>query len=185
MRFDAPEYIHRWRESGAYPAIHAQVVRMCVESLEGVRGVDVCCSHGLLGAQLMANYGFNMIGIDGDSKAVALALDNRVPLPIHKMKVTQATIGQFFAHVVQHGAQFLVMRRCAPELFGGDLQFGEAFFKQAVESGINEVILEGRVKTASATNKLPSVEHEIDLAGEYYRVIQKVGQVAHLRKAGL
>lgn len=181
MRFDAQEHIDRWYTQGHYPAIHSPVVKMAVNELRGVRGVDVCCSHGLLGAQLFKNHGLNMIGVDGDHKAIMLARERGIPMPIHEMKINRATAKEFFVECVMHGAQFLIMRRCAPELFGDDLDFGREFFSTAESVGIKEIVLEGRVRTPKATNKLATVEAEIALAQPFFRVFAAEGNVAYLR----
>jgi hypothetical protein len=181
MRFDSQEHIDKWYRQGHYPAIHAPVVSMAVAELRGVRGVDVCCSHGLLGTQLLKNNGLNMLGVDGDRKAITLAREHGIPMPIHEMKITRATMKEFFVECVMHGAQFLIMRRCAPELFGDDLEFGREFFSTAQSVGIQEIVLEGRVRTPRATNKLSCLEAEIELTCPLYQVHKTTGNVAYLR----
>jgi hypothetical protein len=181
MRFDAQEYIDNWYQKGHYPAIHSAVVGMARSMLIGNRGVDVCCSHGLLGTQLAKNYGFHMLGVDGDAKAIDLALNRGIPMHIHPMKVTRETMSEFFKVAEAHGATFFIMRRCAPELFGDDLPFGRKFFATAAKQGIKEIILEGRVKTSRATNALATLDAEIQLAQDSYRLHTVNGNVAYLQ----
>lgn len=183
MRFDSQEHIDKWYRLGHYPAIHTPVVKMAAEQLVGVRGVDVCCSHGLLGTQLQKNHGLNMIGVDGDRKAITLAREHGIPMPISEMKITPATVRAFFAECAAHNAQFLIMRRCAPELFGDNLEFGREFFGMAALWGIKEIILEGRVRTPKATNKLSCLEAEITLTHPVFQVYKTTGNVAYLRAA--
>lgn len=181
MRFDAQEYVLNWVANKQFPQIHTNIVNTAVSNLRGVRGVDVCCSHGLLATKMSTQHGYHMIGIDADKRAIALARENKIPVIIHEMKIQPSSENAFFELCKQHDAQFLIMRRCLPELFGDNLAFGQLFFQKAAEAGINELVLEGRVKTPKATNKLATIEAEIELVKDHYKLVQLNGNVAYLR----
>jgi hypothetical protein len=180
MRFNSPAHLDLWQETGQFPAIHANIVAMAKSKLANHRGLDLCCSHGLLGTQLV-EIGFDMLGIDDDNTAVTKARYANIPMPIHKFKVTKTNFDRFKSVAAMHKTEFIVARRCLPELFGEDLEFGRYFFKTMRELWVHEIILEGRVKTPNATNQLSSIEREIELLSPYYSLHTKQGNVAYLR----
>ena len=180
MRFDAVEYLFKWKEKKVFPLIHSNITNIALSTLKGKRGIDVCCSHGLLGTKLMS-LGFKMIGVEENEKIINLSKENLIPLPIIQLKIHPSTFTQFFNVVKEHKADFFVMRRCLPELFGSDLNNGRNFFNLAAQNGINEIILEGRVKTVNATNQLSSIDAEVDLLAQSYTVYKKYGSVAYLK----
>jgi len=180
MRFNSPAHLNLWEETGQFPAIHANVVAIAKIKLANYRGIDLCCSHGLLGTQLVEQ-GFDMLGIDGDNTAITASRVAGVSMPIHKLKVTKKTFEEVKSVIAMHKTEFIVARRCLPELFGEDLEFGQYFFKTMRELWVHEIILEGRVKTPNATNHLSSIEREIELLSPYYSLHTKQGNVAYLR----
>ena len=181
MRFNAPEYINEFTATGQFPKIHRNIVDMAIAHVKGKKGVDLCCSHGLLGQQLMQRGNFQMIGVDGDKKAVQLAHENKIWMDVFHLAIKKETMEVLTNLVKSQNCTFLVARRCLPELFGNDMEFGIDFFHQMRQIGITEVMLEGRVATKNAVNPLFSLNAEIDLISQNYTPWQQANNVAYLR----
>lgn len=181
MRFNAPEYINEYAVNGQFPKIHRNIVDMAVAHVKGRKGLDLCCSHGLLGQQLMQRGNFQMFGVDGDKKAVQLAHEHKIWMDVFHLVIGKNTMEVLTNLVKSQDCSFLVARRCLPELFGNDMEFGIDFFHQMREIGIKEVVLEGRVATKKAVNPLFSINAEIDLISQDYKLWQQEGNVAYLR----
>jgi hypothetical protein len=181
MRFNDPQRVQAYKANGEFPSIHSPLVSCVVEHVIGRRGLDLCCSHGLLGEQLLTKHGFQMIGVDGDASAVELARANGVKMPIHHIKLDAQTLPLVYQLIRANKIEVLIARRCFPELFGDDLELGGEFFGEIRAAGIKEIALEGRVQTPKATNRLSSVWAEIRLAQLHYEVSAKDGNCAILR----
>jgi hypothetical protein len=181
MRFNAPEYINEFSSTGQFPKIHRNIVDMALNHVKGRKGLDLCCSHGLLGQQLMQRGNYVMCGIDGDIKAVQLARDHKIQMEILPLAIKKTTLELIITFIKAQNCSFVVARRCLPELFGDDMEFGIEFFHQMREIGITEVMLEGRVATKNAVNPLFSLNAEIDLISQDYTPWQQANNVAYLR----
>lgn len=181
MRFNSKEHIQTYVDTGKFPAIHSPLVSLAVEHLNGRRGLDLCCSHGLLGEQLHKRHGFYMVGVDADAKSVALAKDNSITMDIYQIKLKAETFPVIFKLIQEKMLDVLIARRCFPELFGENLQLGKSFFAELSKSGVKEIALEGRVQTLKATNPLASLDGEIALAINYYSVKIRQGNTAILQ----
>ena len=181
MRFNSKEHIQTYVDTGKFPAIHSPLVSLAVEHLSGRRGLDLCCSHGLLGEQLHKRHGFYMLGVDGDAKSVALAKDNSITMDIYHIKLKAETFPVIFKLIEEKMLDVLIARRCFPELFGDNLQLGDTFFGEIKKCGIKEIAVEGRVQTLKATNALASIDAEIALASKYFTVKIRQGNTAILQ----
>jgi hypothetical protein len=180
MRFNSIEYLFAYRKTGIFPAIHKNIASMALDHVQGRSGLDLCCSHGLLGQQLANRGGYVMAGIDSDFKAVDLA-QIYVDMPVYQIRVDRNNLDKIRNTLYVRDITFIVARRCLPELFGDDLEWGIDFFAAMREYGVRELVLEGRVKTKNATNALHSLEAEIDLVSDSYTPYQQTGNVAYLR----
>ena len=154
---------------------------MAIAHVKGRKGIDLCCSHGLLGQQLVERGNFQMVGVDGDKKAVKLAHEHKMLMDVFHLAVKKETMAVFIDLIKSQNCTFLIARRCLPELFGNDMEFGIEFFHQMREIGITEVMLEGRVATKNAVNPLFSLNAEIDLISQDYTPWQQANNVAYLR----
>jgi hypothetical protein len=180
MRFNSIEYIFAYSKTGIFPAIHKNIANMALDHVQGRSGLDLCCSYGLLGQQLANRGGYVMAGIDSNFKAVDLA-QIYVDMPVYQIRVDRNNLDKIRNTVYVRDITFIVARRCLPELFGDDLEWGIDFFAAMREYGVRELVLEGRVKTKNATNALHSLEAEIDLVSDSYTPYQQTGNVAYLR----
>jgi len=179
MRFNDSAYVNSYIELGVFPSIHKSIVATAIEHVKGKKGVDLCCSHGLLGQQMM-QHGFSMMGVDGDKTAVKLAREQSISMPITLTPITRKTLQSVLKEIQDFRADFVVARRCLPELFGNDLLFGDIFFAQMKSIGIKELVIQGRVKTAKAVNPLSSIDAEISLVSPHYKLQHKNGDIAYL-----
>jgi len=149
---------------------------------QGNNVLDLCCSTGLLGTQIAEKLGKTVIGIESSLVSIDLAKAYGIPIPIQQMKLTRDTLEPFVTFCNLYSIQTIVARRCIPELFGEDYDFGLEFVAAMATIGVKEIFLEGRVKTANATNIFNSVEHEIDLFNTYdmYKVTKRLGNIGYL-----
>jgi HAD superfamily hydrolase (TIGR01509 family) len=94
---------------------------MALDHVQGRSGLDLCCSHGLLGQQLANRGGYVMAGIDSDFKAVDLA-QIYVDMPVYQIRVDRNNLDKIRNTLYVRDITFIVARRCLPELFGDDLE---------------------------------------------------------------
>ena len=121
-----------------------------------------------------------MAGDEADKKSVEPA-NLYISMPVYHIKVNRENMDKIHNTLYVRDITFIVARRCLPELFGDDLEWGIEFFKSMREYGIRELVLEGRVATKNAVNPLHSLAAELDLVSDSYTVYQQTGNVAYLR----
>lgn len=183
MRFDSEEYLEVWAKSEGfqYPAIHDNMYAAAIRHDKHRRGLDLCCSSGLLGTRLM-DAGFTMVGVDADKDAAGLAIQYKVPMPIHLTKISDAHGVDVVADLVKsHKLKTIYARRCFPELFGEDTSLEDMFFPAMIKAGITMVIFEGRVRTVRAKNRLSSAEREAEMLRKFFSDVKLYGQVGVAR----
>lgn len=183
MRFDSEEYLEAWAKSEGfqYPAIHDSMYAAAIRHDKYRRGLDLCCSSGLLGTRLM-DAGFTMVGVDADKDAAGLAIYYKIPMPIHLTKISDMHGVDVVADLVKvNKLKTIYARRCFPELFGEDTALENLFFPAMIKAGIRMVIFEGRVRTVRATNRLSSAQKEADMLGKFFDDVQLYGQVGVAR----
>jgi len=181
MRFNAPQYLDDWKQ-GKYPSIHKIMFNAVKLYCKSENVLDLCCSTGLLGTQIKEKLNKNVFGIESNATSIALARQYGIPIPIQNMKVVPDSLETFVEYCKVFKIDTIVARRCIPELFGEDYHFGLEFVAAMKAINVKEVFLEGRVKTANATNIFNSIDHEIDLFTTYdmYKVTQQLGNIGYL-----
>lgn len=181
MRFNAPEYLEDWK-NGKYPSIHKIMFNAVKLYGQGNRVLDLCCSTGLLGTQIKERLNKTVMGVESSPTSVDLAKQYRIPIPIQQMKISRDTLEPFITFCNLYNIDTIIARRCIPELFGEDYHFGLDFVAAVRAMGVKEIFLEGRVKTATATNIFNSIDHEIDLFTAYdmYKVTKRLGNIGYL-----
>lgn len=181
-RFDSPELLAAWRDRGEWPAIHVPVVNMAVEMMIGMRLIDLGCSYGLLGARLAGVLGLEaVLGLDADEAVLAAAIEAKVPIHHQLLRVTKDTLTDLIWAVSDFRADCMVCRRILPELFGDDLELGDLFGAKMARAGVKEMIVQGRVDSGRATNKLHNVEAEVAMLRRCWEPIRQQGSVVYLR----
>lgn len=184
MRFDSVEHVDSWRQTGRYPAIHKPIADFVVGRLRGPASlVDLCCSHGLLGDQLLTRLppGTSVVGVESSLSAIGRARDAGLRHRIERLHVDASTYDELAAVVRRAGATVLIARRCLPEILGAALQTAPDFARALFDAGIREVFLQGRVVVAHPTNPLFSVDKEVEALSSHYGEAERAGQLSHLR----
>ena len=182
MRFNAAEYVEQWKENGKYPAIHNAIFSAINVHGHGGKMLDLCCSTGLLGKRIAKLGNYSVIGVESDKRAIELAQKLGNDLPIYEFKINRPNLEAFMDILKNENVTAIAARRCIPELFGEDVPLGMTFVEGIYEHGVQEVFLEGRVKTKNATNVFNSIEKEIELFVLCYDLVTQNGNVAYLRR---
>lgn len=181
MRFNDTSHLVHYVETGQFPAIHKKIAEMAINNVEGLSGLDLCCSHGLLGEQLITHGHYQMIGIDSDRKAKQAHDACNLKMNVIGAKIDHNFLGVLQALIYTNNIDFIVARRCLPELFGNNLDFGRKFFYLMREVGVKELVLEGRVATKKAVNALNGILLELALVNDSYQLQKINGSIAYLR----
>lgn len=181
MRFNSVEYLQAWASGKRFPAIHDDIASAAEQFMIGNRVLDLCCSYGLLGERLKKTVAGYAVGIDADGEAIAKAKAAGISIDLYQLKVTPESFTDLVQILQSCRVNAVVARRCLPELFGENLDFGRQFFAELRRVGVKEVLIEGRVKTKNATNALSSIEDEISLASESFALARRYKNVAYLR----
>lgn len=142
--------------------------------------LDLCCGTGLL-TQRLCDAGYDAIGIDADAKSLAAANSAGVTAPLERWRIDRESLPLLSCLITQRVIKTVVARRALPELFGHDLPAGGVFAEMLAASGVRDVFLEGRIRTARATNPLASLVGEVELFAIYYKPHARLGNVAYLR----
>lgn len=178
MRFNSPDYLTAWVQTGKFPEIHDDIFDAVVNYSSGGVMLDLCCSTGLLTKRLQ-KFGAHVIGVDADSVAITAGLSFNIE-NLQQLKVTRETVSNLVNIVLNQRVRVLIARRCFPELFGEDLEFGREFAGLMASNGIEEIFIEGRVKTRNAINALATLDSEVSLFANHYTEKRRIKNVAIL-----
>lgn len=181
MKFDDQKHLETWKRSRKYPLIHDPIAGMILARDVHRRGLDLCCSTGLLG-QRLSDAGWHVWGVDGDNDAIARAKAAGITMPILAVHLDRSGLRQVIEEIDEREIRSVYARRCLPELFGHDLQLGRWFLRQLVEVGILDLFLQGRAERTNSVNRLSSIDDEIELASSAFDLAHEEGwQLAHLQ----
>ncbi len=118
-RFDAPEYVAAFLESGAFPRIHDAITAAVLAEVDPADGavLDLGSSTGLLTRRL-AGHGYRMAAAQegGDALIRGAAADLYRGVPVFSERVTPASLSAFLEFVETCGVTTIVARRVFPEL---------------------------------------------------------------------
>jgi SAM-dependent methyltransferase len=181
-RFDSIDYLHAWHTSGKtmWPTIHRDLFQFIYERVKGKTVADLCCSTGLLAQQIHQRIGLDVIGLDGDEKAIAAAQNYGVTIPLFCQKVTVNVLPKLKNSLQDRGVTVIIARRCLPELIGDTGIPAWTFSEWLADSGIQEVFLEGRIPHKSPSNPLHNIDLECKAMDGHYEVVEKRGRLAYL-----
>lgn len=181
MRFDSLEHLAAWQATGRFPKIHDNIVAMAVTELAGVRLLDLGCSYGLLGAQLLKRgAAITVTGIDVDEDVIRAAVGAGVPVGFCNLKVERGTFMNVHGIIQDYQITAVVARRIFPELFGADLEAGKEFANILHYAGIKEMVVEGRVISPNAVNQLQGIDQEVAMLSGSFQERKRVGAVSYL-----
>lgn len=181
QRFNDIHYLVSWKAGDGFPAIHDDIFNMVQEVAPEGAILDLCCSTGLL-AQRFLEAGRVAYGIDGDRAAIARSMQYGIKVDLHAVNISPAAFPFLESFIESHEIRTIVARRCLPELFGQDLGAGRAFAALLQKCGIQHVFIEGRIPVKAAVNLLATIQDEVALFEERYRLAALRGRVAHLEK---
>lgn len=182
MRFNSEQHLVTWQDKKRFPAIHDDIFHAILTYGKGKSFLDLCCSTGLLAERIKQHLVYDVIGIDADEAAINLADLSGIKVPLICLKIVPETAKELAKIIEKFKIDTVVARRCFPELFGNDIEFGEVFAEILSQVGVKEIFIEGRIATKTATNALATLEDECQLVSKYYKVIKIYKNVAYLRK---
>ena len=182
MRFNAPEYLLQWKQTGKYPAIHNDIFQLASNCMNGLAALDLCCSTGLLAEHISAHHGIPVVGVDADEAALAKARAVGLSVDLQHMRIDSFNLEPLEKLVEQRQIETVLARRCLPELFGHALEAGRAFAQMLHRQQVLEVFVEGRVATKLAVNPLASLAKEVEMFAPHYRVSKTHRNVAYLTR---
>lgn len=182
MRFDAPEHLKAWKETGAYPKIHDRIAQVACTEMLGRVLVDLGCSYGLLGHRIAKSVNGKAVGVDADEKVLLEAIAAGIDSQLICLRVKRATISKLCEVIAGQDVDALIARRVLPELWGEDLDGGKEFAGAIADAGVKELFIEGRVKSPGATNALSSIDAEVALMTGPFKESTRVGPVSYMRR---
>jgi len=182
MRFNSEQHLVTWKTGKRFPAIHDDIFHAILAYSKGKSFLDLCCSTGLLAQRIKQHLVYDVIGVDADETAVSLASLSGIDVPLICLNILPETLKELAQIIKKFKIDTLVARRCFPELFGNDIEFGQVFIELLSQLGVQEIFIEGRITTKTAINALASLEDECQLVSKHYKVIKIHKNVAYLRK---
>ncbi len=181
VRFNSAERLDLWQNTGRFPAIHNDMAHAFSSFARGERALDLCCSFGLLAERIKRMYGAAVVGVDADESALEHGRSAGITVDLLHMAVSADTLPALADLIASRKVSVLLARRCLPELFGGNIALGREFAQLMRDSGIEEVLIEGRVKTKKPRNALASIEDEIELMSGPFSLERRYRNVAYMR----
>lgn len=182
MRFNAPEHLQFWKDTGRFPAIHDDIMHLASSHMRGLTALDLCCSTGLLGQRVAAHLGAEVVGVDGDTRALALGKEAGLDVRLVYQRIDPHDLQPLENLLQQHQIETVLARRCLPELFGQALAAGRTFAQMLHRQQVQEILVEGRMVSPGAVNPLASLAQEVELLGPYYQVRKLHRNVAYLTR---
>ena len=162
-RFDSIDYLRDFQARGRFPAVHDELFGMVTECTRQTRVLDLCCSTGLLGERLRRTGDFEtVLGVECDRRAIEAARSHGVVMPITELVIQIDTLPRLGHLIRQPAIGSVVARRCLPELLGDDPAMDRRFADTLAEAGVAELFIEGRIVSERATNRLRSIDREIE-----------------------
>jgi hypothetical protein len=188
-KFDDPMYLQAWKTGGKYPDIHNNITFAASAHMQGGHVLDLCCSYGLLGARLKDKFPEkfpHVIGVERDPKVVAASKEAGLPLDaLYEFSLVPETVSTFRKMLIAHSISAIVARRAFPELFSEEMGRGHAFGKEIGallhETGVKEILIEGRVASARTSNSLGRLDLEMALMADHYTAEVVMPNIALLK----
>lgn len=183
-RFDAPEYLQEWQDTGRYPAIHDAIFNMAAATLEpGTPVLDLGACTGLLTARLQ-RAGYTVTAAEGNAESyrAGRAAGTWGEAPVWTQYVTPATLDGFASLLAERRVEALIARRVLPEVYDGMAGDFPAFADVLRHSPVRTIILEGRKASRRTTHPLGSAEREVAALWGTWKVAEAAGDVVVLER---
>jgi hypothetical protein len=158
-RFDCPEYVRAWQDTGKFPPIHDGIFALLKAKIpvaeDGTTVLDLGSSTGLL-SRRMADAGYTVYAIEGSVATSNVGREAGIYDGIEIMRSRLKT-------------EDLRDLRVFPELddYGVAPQFLARVF---AEAGVKHILVEGRLQRPYATHRLKSLSDEITALGDLWTV---------------
>lgn len=184
-RYDAPELVRDWEESGAYPKIHDAIYGWAREILPPRCGMvlDLCSSTGLL-ARRLARAGYRTCAVTMPGPALDLGRDAGVyeHTPVLGLKIEPSTLPALDEWIRDQQVRVIVARRALPELWDalGSARDVQIMAEMWADAGVRHILLEGRANVGRSTHPLRSVRGEAWALGPRWRCVEERGALAYL-----
>lgn len=167
-RFFSQEYIDNYIEKGIFPKIHDDISILIGNFARGNRAMDLGSCTGLLSLRLIKEHGFDKcIGIEGNQNYVERAVKHPL-VEYHNFYVTDETLESIKNLILVNNINIVVCRRVLPEISKDNLDVIKSLGKLLYHCNVEEIALEGRVKTGNAKALLSCVNDEVKALSDYY-----------------
>ena len=143
LRFNDEQYLTDWVDKRQYPAIHNNIFSAIENWTRGKSALDLCCSTGLLAQRMSTQGKINSVGVDADSRAIALGIERGIKVPLYLLNIQSETLNDLAKIITTSNITLLVARRCLPELFGANADLANEFEEMIWSAGIEEIVLRG------------------------------------------
>lgn len=170
-RFDSPEYVNDYLERGAFPRIHDHIFTLTAMKTQVAPAIDLGSCTGLLSVRLVERLHLPLvIGIEASAKLIAKAVTHPQVKYVN-MRIERANFPRLAGIIKERGIKLIVARRVFPEIGNSDAAIIPALAQVFDESGIEEIVLEGRVFSSRSLGLMPSSDKECELLGGRYKVM--------------
>lgn len=183
-RFDSPEYLTEWRDTGRYPQIHEPIWNALAATVApGARVLDLGACTGLLTARLNAA-GYLATAAEGNRESYAAGLEAGTwgEAPVWFNYVTPATLLGFESMLAERAIEVILARRVFPEVYDGMGGNFLAFAEVLAASGVHTIILEGRKASARTVHPLGNASREVAALWGTWKVAEATGDVVVLER---
>jgi hypothetical protein len=168
--FDSDKLLDEFNHSGKFPKIHDDIFTV----IQNYSGIEPCMDfgscYGLLSARMIKEgYKRTVIGVEGNPRYFAKAI--KYPGVLYEnFYISRDTFQRLSELIKQKGVKLVVARRVFPEIAGDDVSIVKELAGVLYESGIERIILEGRVPVENAKSPLSNVDKEVAALAGYYKL---------------
>ncbi len=184
-RFDSPEWITEWKQTGRFPHIHDAIFNAFAANVEpGVSVLDIGASTGISTARLQ-HLGYTATAVEANPESIATGreLGTWGDAPIWVNYITPATIEGFESLLAERAVTAIMARRVISEVYDGMKGEPAEFARVVRESGVQIIILEGRKISRNTVHPCGTADLEAAVFGPGWRITERVGDVRVLERA--
>jgi hypothetical protein len=173
-RFDCPEYVRAWQDTGKFPPIHDGIFALLKAKIpvaeDGTTVLDLGSSTGLL-SRRMADAGYTVYAIEGSVATSNVGREAGIydGIEIMRSRLKTEDLRDLREWMHRQEISVVMARRVFPELddYGVAPQFLARVF---AEAGVKHILVEGRLQRPYATHRLKSLSDEITALGDLWTV---------------
>lgn len=183
MRYNDPQHIKDYEESGKFPKIHDHIYSAVKRATIADKPVlDLGASIGLLSARMIDGKVTNKVfAFEPNKNSLAIAV-KKPEITYFSMGVTDSNIQKLYGFMSQHEIKTILARRVFPEIaerFG--IKTVQAFARAASAAGVEKIVLEGRKQSTLSTAILKSADKEAACFAPFYEVVESFKDVRVLK----